>query len=174
VAEHRVKISVSIACPCFVNGCIGGSSLDRDTTEAKRPEQVGVHITMRRNSIVFTTQLAALICCSAPLSFAESWSGTLVDSKCYDAEERNVNPTDTSTHVDRDGNREIRYCLPRAKTKSFAVVQADGPALKLDSAGNAKAAELVPQTGKKSRLFVTITGGLGDKTIKVDSISIAR
>jgi hypothetical protein len=158
----------------FANVCIGGSSLDRDTTEAKRQERVGVHITMRRDSIVFTTQLAGLLCCSALLGFAATWSGTLVDSKCYDAEERNVNPTDTLIHVDRDGNREIRYCLPRAKTKSFAVVQADGPALKLDSAGNAKAAELVPQTGKKVRLFVDVTGQLGNNTIKVDSISIAR
>jgi hypothetical protein len=78
------------------------------------------------------------------------------------------------TNVDRDGNREIRYCSPSAKTKSFTVVQADGPALKLDSAGNAKAAGLVPKTGKRSRLFVAITGELENNAIKVDSISIAR
>jgi hypothetical protein len=31
-------------------------------------------------------------------------------------------PTDTETYVDRDGNLEIRYCRPRAKTKFFAIV----------------------------------------------------
>jgi hypothetical protein len=98
----------------------------------------------------------------------------LVDSKCYDAEQRNVNPTDTLTNVDRDGNREVRYCSPDLKTKSFAVVQSDGPSLQLDSAGNAKAAELVRKTGKKSRLNVAVTGEISRSTITVDSISMAR
>ena len=71
--------------------------------------------------------LAALLCLSPVLSFAGSWSGSLVDSKCYDALERNVNPTDTLYNVDRDGYREIRYCSPTTKTKYFAVVPFDGP-----------------------------------------------
>ena len=129
---------------------------------------------MGQGLIVSATRLAAALCLSAFLSFGGTWSGALVDSKCYDAEERNVNPTDTLTNVDRDGNREIRYCSPSAKTKSFAVVQADGPALKLDAAGNVKAAELLPKTGKNSRIFVAITGEIDRTTIKVESISIAR
>jgi len=129
---------------------------------------------MGQGLIVSATRLAAALCLSAFLSFGGTWSGALVDSKCYDAEERNVNPTDTLTNVDRDGNREIRYCSPSAKTKSFAVVQADGPALKLDAAGNVKAAKLLPKTGKKSRIFVAVTGEIDRNTIKVESISIAR
>jgi len=97
-----------------------------------------------------------------------------VDSKCYDSAERNVNPTDTLTYVDRDKNQEIRYCSPSARTKSFAVVQPDGLSFKLDSAGNAKAAELVWKTGKKSLFAVAITGEMSRNTIKVDSISMAR
>src|SRR5580698_2732795 len=104
--------------------------------------------------------VAALLCMAPVVGIAGSWSGTLVDSKCYASEERNVNPTDTLTHVDRDGNREIRYCSPRAKTKSFAVVQADGTIYTLDSAGNAKAAELVRTIGKQSRFVVAVTGAL--------------
>ena len=129
---------------------------------------------MGHNLIALTTRLAALLSLSSALSFGATWSGALVDSKCYDAEQRNVNPTDTLTNVDRDGNREIRYCSPSAKTKLFAVVQSDGPSLKLDSAGNAKAAELVRNIGKKSPLAVAITGEINRDTIKVDSISIAR
>jgi hypothetical protein len=45
---------------------------------------------------------------SSALSFAGSWRGTLVDSRCFGSEERNVNQTDTLTSVDRDQNREIR------------------------------------------------------------------
>jgi hypothetical protein len=63
-------------------------------------------------------------------------------------EERNVNPTDTETYVDRDRNLEIRYCHRDSKTKSFAVVTADGQSFELDSGGNAKAAELVRKPAK--------------------------
>jgi len=119
-------------------------------------------------------RLTTLFCLSSALGFAEIWSGALVDSKCYAAEERNVNPTDTLTNVDRDGNLEIRYCSPRPKTKSFAVVQADGTTLSLDSVGNAKAAELVRITGKRSLFFVAVTGNRSRDTIRVDSIAVAR
>jgi hypothetical protein len=121
-----------------------------------------------------TIRLTALFCLSSALGSAEIWSGALVDSRCYAAEERNVNPTDTLTNVDRDGSLEIRYCSPKPKTKSFAVVQADGTILSLDSSGNAKAAELVRTTGKRSLFFVAITGDRSRGGIRVDSIAMAR
>jgi len=122
-----------------------------------------------------TTWFAALLCFSSALSFAESWSGALVDSKCYASEERNVNPKDTLIYVDRDTNQEIRYCSPVAKTKSFAIVQYDGLTLNLDTAGNAKAADLVRKGGKKkARFAVVINGEQSRNTIKVDSISAAK
>jgi hypothetical protein len=116
-------------------------------------------------------RLVALFCLWSTLSFAASWSGALVDSKCFASEERNVNPTDTLTHVDRDQNQEIRYCSSRGKTKSFALVQQDGTSFQLDSTGNAKAAELVRKTVKKSLVAVTVTGEISGNTIHVDSIS---
>jgi hypothetical protein len=120
------------------------------------------------------TRIAALICLSAAFSFAESWSGSLVDSGCFSARERNRNPTDTLIYADRDTNEEIRYCSPSAKTKSFAVVQPDGTILELDSAGNAKAAELVRSTGRRSRFSVAVTGEMRGRTLRVDSISAAH
>jgi len=99
-------------------------------------------------------RLTTLACLAATLALAGSWSGALVDSKCWGIEERNVNPTDTLTYVDRDGNLKIRLCSPSPKTKSFAVVQNDGLSVNLDSAGNAKAAEFVRKTGKKSLFTV--------------------
>lgn len=124
--------------------------------------------------MALTMHVVSLLCLSSALSFAETVSGVLVDSKCYAAEERNVNPTDTETYVDRDGNLEIRYCHPRGKTKSFAVVPPDGQSFELDSAGNAKAAELVRRSGKKSRYEVAVVGGISKHTIQVESISLAR
>jgi hypothetical protein len=119
------------------------------------------------------TRVTVLLGLAALLGFAETWPGSLVDSKCFAAEERNVNPTDTLIYVDRDGNREIRYCAPKAKTKLFAIVPPVGPALRLDSTGNAKAAELVRLTGKKSHWAVAVTGEINRDTIQVGSISVA-
>lgn len=118
--------------------------------------------------------LATLFFFAATPSFARSWTGYLVDSKCYDTEEQNVNPTDTATNVDRDKDLEIRLCTPNAKTKSFAVVPPDWVSLKFDSAGNAKAGELVRKIGKRSVFLVTVSGEKTKSTVHVDSISIAK
>lgn len=118
--------------------------------------------------------LAAFSCLASALGFAENWSGALVDPKCFEALERNVNPTDTLTHVDRDTNQEIRYCSPNAKTKLFGIVEHDGTNWRFDPAGNAKAAELVRTTRKKYRFEVVVTGDISGNRIKVDSISVPR
>lgn len=124
--------------------------------------------------MALTMQVVSLLCLSSALGFAETVSGVLVNSKCYAAEERNVNPTDTEASVDRDRNLEIRYCHPRAKTRSFAIVTRDGQSFELDSTGNAKAAELVRQSGKKSRYDVAVIGGMSKQIIQVESISLAK
>ena len=124
--------------------------------------------------MVFATRLTALVCLSSALSFAGSWSGALVNSKCWAAEERNVNPTDTTTFVDRDRNLEIRACAPNAKTKTFAVVMPDGQSFQLDAGGNTKAGELIRQSGKRSVFTVAVTGERIKNTVIVESISIAR
>ena len=129
---------------------------------------------MREKPMPRATRLAAFLCLLSAPGFAASWSGTLVDSKCYDAEQRNVNPTDTLTAVDRDTNAEIRYCAPSVKTKSFAVVESSGLSFRLDPAGNAKAAELVGKTGKRSRFEVAVTGEMSKDSVKVESISLVR
>lgn len=122
----------------------------------------------------------ATICLAATPAFAtqqsrrQTWSGFLVDSGCYEALERNTNPWDTSTYVDRDREREIRYCAPGAKTKSFTLVDRDGLSHKLDFEGAAKAAELVRRAGKKDPMAVTLEGEQREKEIQVDSIELAK
>ena len=124
--------------------------------------------------MLFTMRLITLLCLSFAFAYAGDWSGALVDSKCFAIAELNVNPNDTSTYVGRDQNQELRLCSPGAKTKSFAVVQHDGVSFNLDSAGNAKAAEIVQKTDKKSSLAVVVTGEMSGNTIKVDSMSMDR
>lgn len=119
-------------------------------------------------------RFVSLLCLAAGPAFAGSWSGYLVDSKCFEISEQNTNPTDTLTFVDRDRDLEARLCAPSAKTKSFVLMEQYGLSFKLDSAGNARAAELVRKTGKKSPFVVTVTGEASKNTVKVDSISIAR
>jgi hypothetical protein len=120
------------------------------------------------------------ICLAAAPAFAaqhaqnQAWSGFLVNSSCYEALERNTDPWDTSTYVDRDRDWEVRYCSPDVKTKSFTLVDHDGLSHKLDPAGNAKAADAVRQTGKKVPMEVKVAGQQDKDTIQVDSISPVR
>ena len=119
-------------------------------------------------------KFAGLLCLTSAPIFAGTWSGALVDSKCYESRERNVGPNDTLTSVDRDTREEIRYCSATPKTKSFTLVPETGPTFKLDSAGNTKAAQFVQGIGKKTLLVVNVTGAMNKNTIQVDSISAAR
>lgn len=104
------------------------------------------------------------------VAVAQSWTGALVDAHCYAAKERNVNPTDTLTAVDRDRGQEIRYCSPKPDTKTFALVERDATSFNLDPGGNTKAVELVRKIGRRPLFLVTVTGELDGRTIKVDTI----
>src|SRR5581483_7927496 len=116
-------------------------------------------------------RLIVVFALASLLTFADSWSGVLVDSKCYAAEQRNVNPHDSLSNVDRDRDQEIWYCSPSSKTKTFAVVQQNGLSFRLDPAGNLKAAELVRDAGKKAHYAVTVTGQMSKNTVTVEAIS---
>ena len=120
-----------------------------------------------------TLRVVTLFCLSSALSYAESFTGALVDSKCYEYRERNVNPTDTLTYVDRDTRTEIHDCSPNAKTKTFAIVLREGPSYRLDPPGNTQAAQLVRSTGNRSLFVVAVAGELSKSTVKVKSISMA-
>lgn len=123
--------------------------------------------------MTFTTRIGVLFCMSSALSLAGNWSGVLVDSRCWASEESNINPDDTSIYVDRDRSFEINACKPKAKTKSFTLVNPDGTSLRLDSAGDAKAAELVRTAGKERIYRVAVKGNVNQRTLNVDSIAIA-
>jgi hypothetical protein len=122
-----------------------------------------------------TMLLALLVCLGTAPVYVETWTGYLVDSKCYASQERNVNPFDPTFNTNHDRGYEIRVCQPNAKTKAFAVVDADGVSFQLDHLGNEKAFDLIRQEGlKKPVVSVTVTGEKQKDKVKVDSISPVR
>lgn len=114
------------------------------------------------------------LCFATSLAFGASWRGLPVDANCYAAEQRNHNPTDTSTAVDEDKGQMVRYCAPKTKTKSYGIVGEDGNLYRLDPAGDAKAADLVRNVGKKRMLEVAVSGTRHDQVIQTDSIEPAK
>ena len=123
-------------------------------------------------------RLACLSCLISTLSFAESVSGWLVNSKCFSSIERNRG--DIPSYVNWDINGAIRYCSPTKKTTSFAVVSKnDGLPYRFDAAGNEKAIGLGLNANKKSAYLVKVDGVTSRKngvisrnTITVQAIAI--
>ncbi|HUA17806.1 MAG TPA: hypothetical protein VMU80_12590 [Bryobacteraceae bacterium] len=120
-------------------------------------------------------RLVLLFCLAPALCVAGTWTGTLVDSSCYEDLFNNRNPRDTLFYVDQDRNAEVSYCSPKVKTKHFGVLELDGTVLELDPAGTAKAVDLVRSAPKGTRKFyVKVTGELTRNTVKVDTIAIDK
>ena len=114
-------------------------------------------------------RIISLVLLSSALSFAGTWSGTLVDARCwgYLKHKSAVSP------AERNQNQDVRQCSPKAKTKSFAVLTPEGNALGLDAAGHARA-ELTEAAQGKAPIKVVVTGEQHTKkSIQVSSISAA-
>jgi len=116
-------------------------------------------------------RLLLILLLAVTQSFAGTWYGRLVDSKCYESEERNVSTKDSQFNVDRDQGLEIRLCAPKSTTKHFELVEPTGERIVLDSEGDAKAAELLQTAGWKHQFYVTATGEMTGNIAKVDSIT---
>jgi hypothetical protein len=101
----------------------------------------------------------SMLCLGSMLSFAESWTGKLVDANCKD-KQSTAQP-----------EAPLAACEPTRATTSYGVELSDGRVLRLDGAGNAKAAEAV-KTGSAKSMRATVTGSLDGSTVKVESIDI--
>jgi hypothetical protein len=119
------------------------------------------------------TRVTVLLGLVATVGFAATWTGELVDRRCYVAIEDNIGP-DGPYYVDRDISGEIGECAPRVKTHAFEVVQLDEVPIDLDSRGNAQCAALVRKYGKKPLLLVQVVGEKTGHTIKVRSVTVMR
>jgi hypothetical protein len=102
-------------------------------------------------------RLLSLLIGLSTVGFAGTWSGYLVDSRCYESQQNNVS-ADTTT-VSRDMNVGLQQCRANLKTKRFTIVLNDWSVLKLDTAGNERAAAIVRHNPKRSALYcITVAG----------------
>jgi hypothetical protein len=123
-------------------------------------------------SIIRVAGLLTMFATFATLGSATTWYGSLVDARCYAAFRGNVRSS--LMYVDRDTAWMIRYCAPRFKTSSFAVVPIDGRTFPLDKQGNAQASGLVRKIGRRRVMMVQVAGVRKGKDIAVSSVKVTR
>ncbi len=108
----------------------------------------------------------------AMLSFAESWSGFLVDSECYISEHKD---TKAGTHpASIDNGKIVQLCSPKKDTKTLAFVTRDGIRHDLDPDGAQKARDLISKHPEMSRYSVNVSGDMNQNTITVANISLSK
>jgi len=115
-----------------------------------------------------TLHLLSLVCLASTLAFATNLSGVLVDSGCFASMVGNV--SHDAGHTGTDRGRAVRYCAPKASSKSFAVVQHDGSTVALEPAANPKVLEFLQKAGAKNTYKVHVAGNMSGDVLKVDTI----
>ncbi len=121
--------------------------------------------------MTLTLRLALLLPLAPALSFAATWTGALVDARCFASAQQNIShghPGSTDTKA------AVRSCSPNHKTDSFSLVERVGMTFNLDSHGNEKAHELVLKGHHKAPFMVHVTGDVDQETLKVGTISMAK
>ena len=121
--------------------------------------------------MTLTLRLAFLLPIVPALSLAASWSGALVDARCFASTQQNISHGHPGS---TDIKRAVHSCSPNKKTQSFSIVEQVGMAFNLDSSGNEKAHALVLKHGKKSPFRVHVTGDMDQDILKVQTISMAK
>jgi hypothetical protein len=113
-------------------------------------------------------RLASLLFCVSTAGFATTWSGYLVNSRCYGSNQANV--SQDANIGSSDLARQVRTCAAKPGTKRFAVVPPDWSNLRLDPAGNAKASSVVKNQRHGKVMGVTVAGPRRHNRVKVASL----
>ena len=101
----------------------------------------------------------------AILSYADTWSGKLLDAACVERTRENPERNSTKT-----GNPPT--CVASKSTGAFALQTSDGKVYKLDPAGNSKAATAVRGNPDNDSPEADVSGAREGEILKVDSISV--
>ena len=104
-------------------------------------------------------KIGAVLSLAAAFSFAESWSGKLVDADCMAKKDTSSAKTGSASE-----------CTPTLSTINYGVQVADGKVYKLDASGNSKAAAALRADRNKASENVTISGRMEGQMVKVDSL----
>ncbi len=116
-------------------------------------------------------KLTTLFGLAASLSFADNWTGKLIDSACHDRQAAPGGQPGGAPAQPGQAKGGSEACAPTATTTSFAIQTADGKVYKLDAPGNSKAMAAFKSDGAKSKDGnVSVSGDLEGTTIKVDSV----
>ncbi len=105
-------------------------------------------------------QIALILCATATLGLAETWTGKLIDANCKTQASTPANPETGAASS----------CTPTASTKDFAIQTADGKVYKLDKSGNSKAA--AARKSDPTKTEITVSGSLQGEMVKVDSLDL--
>ncbi len=89
-------------------------------------------------------------------AFAETWSGTIVDTMCKGK--------DVASHT--------RQCALNCAKGGYGLVTADGKFVKFDEAGNAKALAALKGSKRDKDMRAKVSGSIEDDVIKVASINL--
>jgi hypothetical protein len=111
--------------------------------------------------------LGAIVAVFASLAMAETWTGRLIDSNCYDQQQDQKN---------------VGACIPTNATSSFALY-VEGKVFKLDEGGNTKAAAAIKDRADRStdpdklnttmEVTAKVTGSMdADNKLKVETIQV--
>ncbi len=101
-------------------------------------------------------KLFALSLLCGAMAFAESWTGTIVDTNCK--------TKDLASHK--------KSCVMGCAKSGLGVVLSDGKFVKFDEAGNAKALEALKASSKDADLKAKVTGKLDGEVIKVEKVEM--
>jgi hypothetical protein len=107
--------------------------------------------------------LGSLVILASALAFAETWTGKLLDASCMEQQKNAA-------------------CTPTSSTSSFAI-ETSGKMLKLDTAGNQKAAQALKESAngadrsrepgaQSGQVTATVTGTPSRDEIRVESVVV--
>lgn len=116
-----------------------------------------------------TTGIGIVLCASAAFSYAESWTGKLLDASCFD-KQKTTEKTASETLA--------RTCAPTTSTTDFMIQIADGKVYKVNTSGNSELAkdirDGVLKKDSDGDVHATITGSLEGEIVRVDAIQIDK
>ena len=111
------------------------------------------------------TKLGLALSVFAAVSYADTWSGKLLDAACVDRSRQNPDRNSSKT-----GNPPT--CVASKSTGAFALQTSDGKVYKLDPAGNSKAATALRGNPDNDSPEAEVLGAMEGQILKVDSISV--
>jgi hypothetical protein len=112
-------------------------------------------------------KVGIMLCLGAAFSYAETWTGKLLDASCYDAQKAT-----TKSHEDL-----ARACTPTAATTDFAIQTADGKVYKVGPGTSEFVADVrngILKKDKDGDMHARVTGKRDGDTVKVDAIILEK